>query len=174
MPRKRMISPELWSSEGFGNLSTFAKVVYIGLISSADDEGRGRCKPSLLRSTLFPYDERLRTSDIDRALEEIEQHTSTMLYTYDGQRYYFLRNWKKWQKIDKPSRSQIPPPPGEDPREPEQEEKENSQQQVKRDSEYHRADEEAAAVLRALNNAKRTEKEQLTAEDWKRKLLKRE
>ncbi len=161
-----MISPELWSSEGFGALSTFAKVVYIGLISSADDEGRGRAKASLLRSTLFPYDERLRTSDIDRALGEIEKHTSTMLYTYDGQRYYFLRNWKKWQKIDKPSRSQIPPPHGE----PEQEEKRDVQREEKRETENYGADEEAATRLRELNNKKR---EQLTVEDWKKKILKR-
>lgn len=160
MPRKRMISPELWSSEGFGALSTFAKVVYVGLISSADDEGRGRCKPSLLRSTLFPYDERLRTSDIDRALEEIEQHTSTTLYTSDGQRYYCLRNWKKWQKIDKPSRSQIPPPPGEDPREPEQE--------------NISADEAACERLRQLVHKKQDEREQLTVADWKSKILSKE
>ncbi len=162
MPRKRMISPELWSSEGFGSLSTFAKVVYIGLISSADDEGRGRCKATLIRSTLFPYDERLRTSDIDHALEEIAQNTSTVIYNCDGQSYYFLQNWKKWQKIDKPSRSQIPPPPGEPPQEPEE---------GKRENENRAADEEAAKKLRALNNAKQAEREQMTVEDWKRKIM---
>ena len=38
--RKRMIDPSMWINEDFGTLSTLAKLVFIGLFSSADDEGR--------------------------------------------------------------------------------------------------------------------------------------
>lgn len=54
---KRMIDPNIWQSEDFSKLSTLGKLVFIGLFSLADDEGRGRCNPVFLKSTLFPYEE---------------------------------------------------------------------------------------------------------------------
>ena len=50
--RKRMIDPNIWQSEDFSKLSTLGKLVFIGLFSLADDEGRGRCNPVYLKSTL--------------------------------------------------------------------------------------------------------------------------
>lgn len=54
MARKRMIDPNIWDSEDFGKLSDLSKLVFIGLFSLADDEGRGRCNPGYLKSKLFP------------------------------------------------------------------------------------------------------------------------
>ena len=51
-----MIDPGIWQSEDFSKLSTLAKLVFIGLFSNADDEGRGRAKAAYIKSTLFPYD----------------------------------------------------------------------------------------------------------------------
>ena len=42
MARKRMIDPGIWQSEDFAKMSTLGKLVFIGLFSNADDEGRGR------------------------------------------------------------------------------------------------------------------------------------
>ena len=55
MARKRMIDPNIWQSEDFSRLSTLGKLVFIGLFSLADDEGRGRCNPVYLKSTLFRF-----------------------------------------------------------------------------------------------------------------------
>ena len=41
MARKRMIDPAIWQSQDFSRLSMLAKLVFIGLFSYADDEGRG-------------------------------------------------------------------------------------------------------------------------------------
>ena len=108
MARKRMIDPNIWQSEDFSKLSTLAKLVFIGLFSLADDEGRGRCNPVYLKSTLFPYEESIRSTDIDKTLSEISSNMSVIFYSCDGSNYYSLYNWNTWQKIDRPSESKIP------------------------------------------------------------------
>lgn len=107
MARKRMIDPSIWQSEDFGRLSTLAKIVFIGLFSLADDEGRGRCNPIYLKSTLFPYEEDIRSADIDKTLSEISSNMSVVLYSYNGSSYYSLLSWDTFQKIDRPSQSKI-------------------------------------------------------------------
>lgn len=111
MARKRMLSPDIWESESFSLLSDQAKIVFIGLISLADDDGRGKANPAFIKSTLFPYDEKRRVADVKSALSEIARCMSTQFYSVDGNDYYFMKNWKKWQKIDKPSKSKLPAPP---------------------------------------------------------------
>lgn len=108
MARKRMIDPSIWQSEDFGKLSTLAKIVFIGLFSLADDEGRGRCNPVYLKSTLFPYEESIRSADIDKTLSEISSNMSVVLYSCNGSSYYSLLSWDTFQKIDRPSQSKIP------------------------------------------------------------------
>lgn len=108
MARKRMIDPNIWQSEDFSKLSTLGKIVFIGLFSLADDEGRGRCNPVYLKSTLFPYEENIRSTDIDKTLSEISSNMSVIFYSCDGSNYYSLYNWYTWQKIDRPSESKIP------------------------------------------------------------------
>lgn len=108
MARKRMIDPNIWQSEDFSKLSTLAKLVFIGLFSLADDEGRGRSNPVYLKSSLFPYEESIRSADIDKTLSEISSNMSVIFYSCDGNNYYSLYNWNTWQKIDRPSESKIP------------------------------------------------------------------
>lgn len=108
MPRKRMIDPNIWQSEDFASLSTLAKLVFIGLFSNADDEGRGRGKATYVKSILFPYDENMKSTDIDKTLTEISSKMSIVFYEFNGNEYYSLVNWSKWQRVDKPSPSNIP------------------------------------------------------------------
>ena len=111
MARKRMLSPDIWESESFSSLSDLEKIVFIGLISLSDDEGRGKANPSYIKSTLFPYDEGRRVADIKSALSKIARCMSTQFYSVNGNDYYVLTNWNKWQKIDRPTKSKLPPPP---------------------------------------------------------------
>lgn len=111
MARKRMISPEIWESQNFSSLSDLAKIVFISLFSHADDQGRGRADPSFVKNTTFPYDENRRVADIKSALSEIARRMSVQFYSVNGIEYYFMKNWERWQKVDKPSPSKLPPPP---------------------------------------------------------------
>lgn len=108
MARKRMIDPNIWQSEDFGKLSTLGKLVFIGLFSNADDEGRGRANPTYLKSILFPYEESIRSADIDKTLSEISSNMSVVFYSCNGSNYYSLTNWYDWQRIEKPQDSKLP------------------------------------------------------------------
>lgn len=108
MARKRMISPDIWQSEDFSKLSTLAKIVFIGMFSNADDEGRGRGKAVYLKSIIFPYDEDIRVADVDKTLSEISSNMSVIFYSHNENIYYELTNWKIWQKVEKPQSSKIP------------------------------------------------------------------
>ena len=110
MARQRMINPNIWQSEDFSKLSTLAKLVFIGMFSLADDEGKGRAKPVYLKSVIFPYDDGMRLTDIEKALSEIGSNMSVTFYASNGNQYYRMDNWKKWQKVEKPSESIIPDP----------------------------------------------------------------
>ena len=78
------------------------------MFSNADDEGRGRANPTYLKSILFPYEESIRSADIDKTLSEISSNMSVIFYSCDGSSYYSLYNWNTWQKIDRPTESKIP------------------------------------------------------------------
>lgn len=108
MARKRMIDPSIWINEDFGTLTNLAKLVFIGLFSIADDEGRGKASPAYIKAVLFPYNDDLRVADIEKALSEISSKMSVIFYSCDENKYYTLTSWNKWQKIDKPSESSIP------------------------------------------------------------------
>lgn len=105
-----MIHPEIWESEDFSKLSNLAKLMFIGMFSLADDEGKGRAKAVYLKSVIFPYDECLRLADVEKGLSEIASCMSVSLYTRDGNKYYKLDKWSKWQRVDKPQPSKIPDP----------------------------------------------------------------
>ena len=116
MARKRMIDPNIWESEDFSTLSMLGKILFIGLFSLADDEGRGKANPAFIRSKLFPYTaEKVRVADIETALSEIAHSMSVTFYTVDGSQYYALTHWENWQKIDRPSPSTIPAPEDGEP-----------------------------------------------------------
>lgn len=108
MARKRMIDPAIWESEDFSKLSFFARLVWIGLFSNADDEGRGKGNSAYIKSHIFAYDDNLTITEIEEAIHEIEKSMSVRFYEVDGKRYYQLTNWHKFQTINRPSPSQIP------------------------------------------------------------------
>lgn len=53
MARKRMIDPSIWQDEGMAELTPRQQLMYIGLFSNADDDGRICVDPTFL-SRLFP------------------------------------------------------------------------------------------------------------------------
>ena len=111
MARRRMIDPKIWKSEDFGTLTILARMLFIGMFSLADDEGRGQASPAFLRANIFAYDDGLRLADVDKALQEVGNKMSVELYAHMGKQYYSLTRWKKWQVVNRPYSSQLPPPP---------------------------------------------------------------
>lgn len=105
MARKRMIDPEFWSDEEIGKWSHPARLFYIGLWNFADDEGRFKAPPLLLKSQIFPYD---RNINIDKLKTEISNKIKW--YNCNGSIYGYIKNFLKYQRIDRPTESKLPIP----------------------------------------------------------------
>mgnify|MGYP003575867748 CR=1 FL=1 len=108
MARIRSIKPEFPQSESMGNVSRDARLTFIQLWTIADDEGRLRGNSRMLASLLFPYDDDA-PGLIDGWLKELEDEGCIQRYKSGTQSYVQLCNWLIHQKIDKPSKSKIPP-----------------------------------------------------------------
>lgn len=91
-----------------GNVSRDARLTFIQLWTIADDEGRLRGNSRMLASLLFPYDDDA-PALIDGWLKELETEGCIVRYKSGAQSYVQLCNWLTHQKIDKPSKSKIPP-----------------------------------------------------------------
>jgi hypothetical protein len=106
--RIRSIKPEFPQSETIGFLSRDARLLFIQLWTIADDEGRTRAASRMLASLLYPYDNDAGTL-MEQWLEELEGKQCIRRYEVKGSKYLEIINWLKHQKIDKPSKSKIPP-----------------------------------------------------------------
>jgi len=108
MARIRSIKPEFPQSESMGNVSRDARLTFIQLWTISDDEGRLRGNSRMLASLLFPYDDDA-PALIDGWMTELEAEGCIVRYKSGAQSYVQLCNWLIHQKIDKPSKSKIPP-----------------------------------------------------------------
>lgn len=104
MARIRTLKPDIWTDEKFALLSTGAKLLFIGAISTADDAGRIRAHPALLKATVLPLD-RATPQDITKWLRELEAASMIGLYQVRGEALAQLANWAKHQRIDNASRA---------------------------------------------------------------------
>lgn len=109
-PRIRTLKPELWQDERIGDLSHGARLLFIGLITMADDAGRLRELPATIIGHVFPYDD-VTGPKLTRWLKEVAATGAVVRYEVEGRRYVAFRHWTKHQKVDKPSPSELPPPP---------------------------------------------------------------
>lgn len=109
MARNRIIKPQFWTDEVTGTLSDKAKLFFIGMLNFADDEGKIVGNTHYLNSIVFPYC----PCDIDTAnaaISELKEKALIFEYSVQRQTYFWIVNFRKHQKIDKPQQSQIQNP----------------------------------------------------------------
>ncbi len=106
MASKRSIPTHLFSSPDFFELSSnTTRLILIGIILDADDEGRGSAHSQLLARKLNEQE-----AQIEGALIELEEHGILQCYQVQGRGYYTLCHWHKYQTLSKPTPSQYPAP----------------------------------------------------------------
>lgn len=110
MPRIRTLKPSFWSDEAVADLSRDARLVLVGLISSADDEGRFLASHSAIVGYLFPHDD-VAPAKLRKWLDEIEATGIVRFYSVKRREYGAFPNWNKHQRISKPQASSLPAPP---------------------------------------------------------------
>jgi hypothetical protein len=113
--RIRSLKPEVWEDEKVGALSREARLLLVGLITEADDEGRLRAVPALLCGRLFAYDLDA-PKRLDGWLRELVDSGIVLAYEHGSTPYLCFRNWRKHQRVNRPTASSLPPPPDEDVR----------------------------------------------------------
>jgi len=114
MAKKRMLNPSIWQDPEFGMLSDKGKILFIGCISNADDEGRLRGHSALLKAMIFPYDVNLTIEEVDKIKNEVAKKMKNFqIYSVEGEEYIQLLKWHNHQSIrpDRMTKSQFPPNP---------------------------------------------------------------
>lgn len=110
MPRIRTLKPELWQSPQVMRLHHSARLLFIGLITQADDQGRGSADPLKIRATIYPCDD-VTHGDIECWLDLLAEVGLAEFYeTANRGPVYVLTGWKRNQKIDKAKASTFPDP----------------------------------------------------------------
>ena len=122
--RIRTIKPEFWSSEDLAALDYFDRLVFIGLWSMADDEGRLQGDARLIRSQLFPIDDHIGESSVrthgaltedSLSIHDTLMHLSnggqiTLYEGCNGRTYIQVTNFTEHQRINRPTASKDPAP----------------------------------------------------------------
>lgn len=105
MSRKRMIDPEFWLDEDLAKLSAYARLLYIGLWNLCDDNyATFPDRPDWIKIQVFPYEQ----VDTQRLLDELATSGKLLPFKSDGKSYWFIKNFFKYQRIDRPSSPKYP------------------------------------------------------------------
>lgn len=109
----RIIKESLCSSEKIASLSDFEFRLWIGLITQADDAGRGDARPAIIKGRVFPLRDRISIKDIDAALQVLAARGCVSLYTVGGKPYFVFPGWVKHQRV-RDCKPKFPEPPEND------------------------------------------------------------
>lgn len=107
MARARNIKPSFFINEELVELPFSTRLLFIGLWTIADREGRLEDKPKKIKMALFPAD----NLDIDEAINELQSGGFVKRYTIEENQYIQILAFKKHQNphIKEPA-STIPAP----------------------------------------------------------------
>jgi hypothetical protein len=111
--RIRSLKPEWLDDQKIASASDTARLLSISLILLSDDHGRGRAHSMFLASRVWPYSSRSpreTLATLSGGLQELCNIGFLRLYQVDGQDYFEVRNWRKHQRVDKPSKPRVPEP----------------------------------------------------------------
>jgi hypothetical protein len=104
--RIRTIKPEFWSHPVMAQQDDTTKLLALGLLNFADDEGFFYADPKLIRSALRPFDDD--SSNVRRSLEKLEKigYIETRIHPTHGAVGTVL-SFDKHQRVDRPKPSEI-------------------------------------------------------------------
>ena len=92
------------------NVDHSTRLLFIGLITQADDHGRGTADPRRLKAAIYGGDD-ITSSNVRRWLDDLVAQNLVVIYeTASHGLLYELPSWKAHQKIDRAKPSGYPPP----------------------------------------------------------------
>jgi hypothetical protein len=93
MARTRNIRPGFFTNDALGELQPVVRLLFAGLWTVADREGRLLDRPKRLKAELLAYDH----LNVDKALDELADRGFIERYECKGQRCIQVHNWRKHQ-----------------------------------------------------------------------------
>jgi hypothetical protein len=111
MARIRTIKPEFWDDEKLAREPREARLLFIGLLTFSDDYGIVKGNPEWLQGRIFPFDQDLTKIKFQKLLKGLADHNFIIPFDSNGENFYFIKNFLKHQKINRPSLTRNPAPP---------------------------------------------------------------
>lgn len=109
----RIVKESVCTSEKIASLSDFEFRLWVGLITQADDAGRGDARPAIIKGHVFPLRDRVTAKDIDASLHALAAKGCVSLYEIDGKPYFWFPSWAEHQRI-RDCKPKYPEPPEKD------------------------------------------------------------
>lgn len=111
MARIRTVKPEFWGHRKTAKVSRDARLLFLGLLNEADDEGRLLGSSKKIAGNVYPNDDDVTEHDIDEWLTELAKAMFIIRYRVDGITLVQVIGFTEHQKVSHPSPSKLPPPP---------------------------------------------------------------
>lgn len=100
-----MLNPDFWLDEDLAKVSPHARLLYMGLWGICDDNyATFPDRPEWIKIQVFPYDE----VSVRGLLDELEMIAKIIKFPADGKIWWYIKNFHKHQKVDRPSRPKYP------------------------------------------------------------------
>jgi len=105
--RSRNIKPGFFLNDKLAEVEPLGRLLFAGLWTVADREGRLEDRPKKIKACILPYDD----CDIDELLNQLHNRNFIIRYEAYGNNYIAITNWKKHQNPHvKENASEIPAP----------------------------------------------------------------
>lgn len=111
MARMRSIKPEMFRSLTVGSWRREVRWTFVGLLTYADDAGRGLNDSRLIKAEIYPLDDDMTPRRVTEHLNVIADNGPLCRYEVDGRSYFHITSWCEHQRINRPSPSRHPPCP---------------------------------------------------------------
>lgn len=107
MARSRNIKPGFFTNDELAECSPFARLLFAGLWTIADKEGRLDDRPKKVKAMVLPFDD----VDCNDLLQQLHNHKFINRYQVNDEQFIQINNWKKHQNPHcKEAASEIPKP----------------------------------------------------------------
>jgi hypothetical protein len=110
MARTRSIKPSFFKNEFLAECEPMARLLFIGLWTLADRDGRLECRPLRIKAELFPYD----NCDIIKLLGQLQSNGFVHAYESQGTTILEIPKFCDHQRCHPDERGEGLPDPGDD------------------------------------------------------------
>jgi len=93
MARSRNIKPGFFRNETLADIDPLGRILFAGLWTIADRDGRLQDRPKRIKAEVLPYDD----CDADQLLTDLHKHKFILRYESDGHQYIQVLAWDKHQ-----------------------------------------------------------------------------